>query len=178
MARAAASAMKEKPVKPEKMTGFCPTCHRTCSVISMEEAKSKLTGITAKSAKQKARRAQQEMRDLLVKRLGLDLEEVESVVMGTNGDDLKLGAMARSVWPFHAIEVTASPNVSIYAKYRQAEKHAEKQLAGKKPGNGKPVLVFKKNGTPLYAMLTLDNLVDLVCELQKLKFGKYPKCAE
>jgi hypothetical protein len=148
-----------KKVK-KQFTGWCPTCHKECRLISQEDMKKKKAKrITGKSAKQKARRAQQAVAAMIQEAFGLEPEDVKSVTMGTSGQDIELSAKARGVWPFHAIEVTANLNASVWAKFAQARKHAEKQLSGKVPGNGKPILIFKKNGTALFAMVLFDDII-------------------
>jgi hypothetical protein len=148
-----------KKVK-KQFTGWCPTCHKECRLISQEDMKKKKAKrITGKSAKQKARRAQQAVAAMIQEAFGLEPEDVKSVTMGTSGQDIELSAKARGVWPFHAIEVTANLNASVWAKFAQARKHAEKQLSGKVPGNGKPILIFKKNGTALFAMALFDDII-------------------
>lgn len=152
-------------------TGFCPSCHKDAPIITKEQAKAKKSGITSKSAKQKGRRAQQAVAQALVEALGLTPEDIESVSMGVSGQDLRLSKTAREKWPFHAIEVTASPNVSLMAKFAQAERHAEKQRDGGRVGNARPILIFKKNGGPLFALCLFDDLLKAIAE-QHPKKGK------
>jgi len=148
----------------KKFIGFCPTCHRTCQILTKEAAKAKKSGIKTKSAKAKGRHAQQQVMRMILEAFGLDQEDVESTGMGQTGKDIRLTKAARERFPFHAIEVTASPNVSLMGKYKQAQRHAEPQLAGKEPGNGRPILVFKKNGTELFAMIAFSDLLAVLQE--------------
>lgn len=165
--------MPKKPKSPvdefkarilKTFTGWCPTCHKEVGILTREEAKAKKTGITPKSAKQKGRRAQQAVAAALIKALGLTVEDAESVSMGVSGQDLRLSPAARAVWPFHAMEVTASPGVSLMGKFRQAMRHGEAQTK-KGTGNGRPIVVYKKNGDELYAMVRFSDLLDGVAEL-------------
>ncbi len=145
--------------------GFCTTCNKEVDIISKDELKRrKAKRITSKSAKQKARRAQQKVADILIESLHLQPEDVESITMGQSGQDIRLTEAARKRWPFHAMEVTSSLNQSVWAKFTQAEEHAKKQKTGKVPGNGRAILVFKKNNTPLFAMLTFEDLVEAIRE--------------
>ena len=152
-------------------TGFCSTCNKEVSILSKEElAKKKASRITNKSSKQKARRAQQKVAETLIEAFMLTPEDFESIAMGQSGQDIRLTENARQKWPFHAIEVTASLNHSVWAKFTQAQEHASKQKAGKVPGNGRPILIFKKNSTPLFAMVLFDDLVEVIRE--KTRFPK------
>jgi len=156
--------MDLKTIK-ELFTGFCPTCNKEVSIISKEVLKEKKQRrMTNKSVKQKARRAQQKVAEILVEAFLLSPEDFESIAMGQSGQDVRLTEAARKKWPFHAIEVTASLNHSVWAKFTQAQAHAEKQKTGKVPGNGRPILVFKKNSTPLYAMVLFEDLVQTIRE--------------
>jgi hypothetical protein len=145
-------------------TGFCPTCNKEVSLISKEELTEKKGRIKSKSAKQKGRRGQQKVAEMLVAAFELAPEDFESIVMGQSGQDIRLTENARKRWPFHAIEITTSLNQSVWAKFSQAQEHAAKQLAGKVPGNGRAILIFKKNNTPLFAMITLEDLLAAIRE--------------
>lgn len=156
--------MDLKEIK-KKFVGFCTTCNKDVSIITKEAFKKKKEKrITNKSAKQKARRAQQKVARILAEALGLEPEDFESIAMGQSGQDIRLTEKARKRWPFHAIEVTASLNHSVWAKFRQAQEHARKQKNSQVPGNARPILIFKKNNTPLFAMLLFDDLVEAVRE--------------
>ena len=145
--------------------GWCPTCNKDVSIITKDELKAKKQHrITAKSGKQKARRAQQKAASIIMEALQLQPEDVESIAMGQSGQDIRLTEQARNRWPFHAIEVTANLNQSVWAKFSQAQKYATQQKAGEIPGNGRPILIFKKNSTPLFAMVLFEDLADAIRE--------------
>ena len=156
--------MDLKTIK-KMFTGFCSTCNKEVSLVTKEElAKKKEKRMTSKSSKQKGRRAQQKVAATLIKALELTPEDVESIVMGQSGQDIRLTEKARHRWPFHAIEITSSLNHSVWAKFTQAQEHARKQKEGKIPGNGRAVLIFKKNNTPLFVMLLFEDLVGAIQE--------------
>lgn len=146
--------------------GWCSTCRKEVPVCPKSEIRKK-KGMTHKSAKQKGRRAQQLAAKILQDTLMLSPEDVESIGMGQKGQDLRMTDRAREAWPFHATEITSRTNVSVTAKFAQAQRHAQKQIDGKVPGNGKPILLFKRNGTPLYAMVLLTDLAEVIAELQR-----------
>ena len=146
-------------------TGFCSTCNKEVAIITKDELKKKKESrITNKSAKQKARRAQQKVAGILIEALMLTPEDFESITMGQSGQDIRLTEAARKRWPFHAMEVTSSLNQSVWAKFTQAQEHAKKQVNGEVPGNGRAILVFKKNNTPLFAMVLFEDLVEAIRE--------------
>ena len=135
------------------------------AIITKDELKKKKESrITNKSAKQKARRAQQKVADILIEALMLTPEDFESIAMGQSGQDIRLTEAARKRWPFHAMEVTSSLNQSVWAKFTQAQEHAKKQVNGEVPGKGRAILVFKKNNTPLFAMVLFEDLVEAIRE--------------
>ena len=59
------------------------------------------------SAKQKGRKLQQWMRDLLIQKLGIHPEDIESRSMGSQGEDLIMARAAREKFPL-SIECTVS----------------------------------------------------------------------
>jgi len=164
--------MDLKAIK-KAFVGYCPTCNKTVSVLPREEAEKKTKHITRKSGKAKGRKTQQEVASILCRAFDLTPEDFESIGGGQSGPDIRMTDKARKRWPFHAMEITAHLTRSVWAKFQQAEAHAQKQLAGKIPGNARPILVFKKNGTPLYAMLYFEDLVAAV--LEKRAVSSYNK---
>jgi predicted DCC family thiol-disulfide oxidoreductase YuxK len=145
--------------------GYCPTCAKAVSILSRDDfEKKKEKPITNKSAKAKGRKAQQEVAQILMEAFGLTPEDFESIGGGQSGQDIRMTDKARKCWAFHAIEITAHLTRSVWAKFRQAETHAQKQRDGKVPGNARPILIFKKNGSPLYAMVYFKDLVEAIRE--------------
>ena len=144
-------------------TGFCPTCNKAVSIVSKESLKNRKR-ITSKSAKAKGRIAQQKVAEKLMEAFDLSQEDFESAIMGKRGQDIRLTEKARLRWPFHAIEITAHLTRSVWAKFTQAQAHAKKQIDEKVPGNGRAILIFKKNGSPFYAMMFFDDLVEAIRE--------------
>lgn len=152
----------------EFCAGWCSTCRKTVRVSFKAEIDSKKK-MTPKSSKQKGRRAQQAAADIIIKTFGLSEADVKSVGMGQHGQDLELSERARKVWPFHAIEVTASLNVGLLSKFKQAKQHAKKQTDGEVYGNGRPLLLFKRNNTPLFAVTLFEDLAEAINETSTKK---------
>ena len=90
--------------------------------------------MTPQSAKQKGRRLQQWVRDLLLKIGGLHSDDVRSTSMGNGGEDVQLSPKARELFPFQ-IECKNKKSYSVYKDYFQACEH----------GDHTPVLVIKQN---------------------------------
>ncbi|MBN1224915.1 MAG: hypothetical protein JXB23_16825 [Candidatus Aminicenantes bacterium] len=150
----------------EFCAGWCPTCRKAVRILFKTEISEKKK-MTPKSSKQKGRRAQQAAADIIVKTFGLSEVDVKSVGMGQHGQDLELSEKAREVWPFHAIEITASLNVGLLSKFEQAKQHAKKQAKGEVYGNGRPLLLFKRNSTPLFAVTLFEDLAEAIKETSR-----------
>lgn len=105
----------------------------------------------ASSAKAKGRRAAQELKRELLRIFGdLENEDIRVTPSGVNGPDLQLSPLAKKRIPFD-IEVKNQERLNIWASLKQSETH----------GN-RPLLVFTKNRTKLYASLPLSGFLDLL----------------
>ena len=104
------------------------------------------------SAKAKGRRLQQWIRDLLIEKLEVHPEDIESRSMGAGGEDLIMARAARKKFPY-SIECKNQEKLNIWSALEQAE--------GNK-GVSKPVLIFKRNRSKTYAVLELEDFVDLI----------------
>jgi|SRR5210317_2195879 len=87
------------------------------------------------SAKAKGRRLQQWMRSLLIEKLDIHPEDLESRSMGASGDDVVMARAAREKFPF-SIECKNVEKLNVWAAYEQACANA---------GNYTPIVVMKKN---------------------------------
>lgn len=90
------------------------------------------------SAKNKGRKLQQWVRDLLLnlgEPYGLKPDDVRSTSMGNSGEDVQMSPAARQVFPFQ-IECKNRTRMAVYADYKQAQQH----------GDYIPILVIKQNG--------------------------------
>ena len=87
------------------------------------------------SAKAKGRRLQQWMRSLLIEKLDIHPEDLESRSMGASGDDVVMARAAREKFPF-SIECKNVEKLNVWADYEQACANA---------GNYTPIVVMKKN---------------------------------
>ena len=87
------------------------------------------------SAKAKGRRLQQWFRDLLIEKLNVHPEDIESRSMGAGGEDLIMARAARQKFPF-SIECKNVEKLNVYQAYDQACANA---------GDHQPILFMKKN---------------------------------
>tara|TARA_Y100001935_G_C17246508_1_gene478627 strand:+ start:509 stop:892 length:384 start_codon:yes stop_codon:yes gene_type:complete len=87
------------------------------------------------SAKAKGRRLQQWFRELLIDKLGIHKEDIESRSMGAGGEDLIMSRSARDKFPY-SIECKNQEKINIWESYKQASENSK---------NYEPVVVMKRN---------------------------------
>jgi len=87
------------------------------------------------SAKQKGRKLQQWMRDLLIQKLDVHPEDIESRSMGSQGEDLIMARAAREKFPL-SIECKNQESVNVWKSYQQAAENS---------GEYEPIVVIKRN---------------------------------
>ena len=103
------------------------------------------------SAKAKGRRLQQWMRDLLIEKLGVHPEDIESRSMGAGGEDLIMAPAAREKFPY-SIECKNQESINIWKSYDQAKENA---------GDHEPIVVLKRNNTKPLVLVDADYFVAL-----------------
>ena len=103
------------------------------------------------SEKAKGRRLQQWMRDLLVEKLDVHPEDVESRSMGAGGEDLIMARAARKKFPY-SIECKNQEKVNIWDAYDQAQENS---------GDYEPIVVLKRNNTKPLVLIDADYFVRL-----------------
>jgi hypothetical protein len=108
-----------------------------------------------RSAKNKGKRLQNKVRDLLLEAFYDELEpdDIRSTIMGDSGEDLKLSPAARRLIPY-SWEMKNQESISIWSSLNQAEENC--------PENVDPVLVFKRNRSKTYAVIELDKFIELI----------------
>ncbi len=87
------------------------------------------------SAKAKGRKLQQWFANLLVEKLNLDEEDIESRPMGSQGEDIILGKQSRQIFPY-SVECKNQEKVNVWSAYEQAESNCK---------GYEPLVVIKKN---------------------------------
>ena len=107
-----------------------------------------------RSAKNKGKRLQNSVRDILLESFKEQLEpdDIKSTTMGESGEDIQLSPAARKLIPY-AIECKNQEKINIWESLKQAESNSEK---------GKPVLIFKRNRSKTYAVLEIQDFIDLI----------------
>ena len=106
-----------------------------------------------RSAKNKGKRLQNNVRDLLLETFTqLEPDDVRSTTMGESGEDIQLSPAARKLIPF-AFECKNQEKLNIWESLKQAESNSQK---------GKPILVFKRNRSKTYAVLEIQDFIDLI----------------
>lgn len=111
------------------------------------------------SAKAKGRRFQQQIRELLVEKLDIHPEDIESRSMGAGGEDLIMARDARNKFPF-SIEAKNCERLNVWTAYEQAESNS---------GKHEPILFMKKNRKKPLVVLDADTFVDIIKELNTLR---------
>jgi len=106
-----------------------------------------------RSAKNKGKRLQNTVRDVLLETFDtLEPDDIKSAIMGDSGEDIQLSPAARKLIPY-SIECKNQEKLNIWSALEQAE--------GNK-GVSKPVLIFKRNRSKTYAVLELEDFVELI----------------
>ena len=109
-----------------------------------------------RSAKNKGKRLQNKVRDLILEKFNTKLEpdDVRSITMGDSGEDILLSPAARKLFPF-SVECKNQEKLNIWSSLEQAEGNS---------GNHPPLVIFKRNRSKTYAVLEFDELLKLLNE--------------
>ena len=106
------------------------------------------------SAKQKGRKLQQWMRDILIEKLGVHPEDIESRGMGSQGEDLIMARAAREKFPL-SIECKNQEAVNVWKSYEQAAENS---------GEYEPVVVIKRNQSKPLVVIDAEYFVSMFKE--------------
>ena len=107
------------------------------------------------SAKAKGRILQKWFAELLVRKLNLDPLDVESRPMGSQGEDVILGAESRRKFPL-SVECKNQEAVNVWKSYEQCENNTPKNFA--------PCLVIKRNRSKPLVVVDAEYFVSLFSE--------------
>ena len=118
-----------------------------------------MTDNTPASRKAKGRKFQQEIRDLLIKVVGINPEDIESRSMGAQGTDIMLSAAAQVLFPY-AIEAKSVEKLNIWEAWKQAEANSTEDLA--------PILFIKRARQQPLVVLTADEFIDRVADFNDM----------
>ena len=103
------------------------------------------------SAKAKGRKLQQWMRNLLIEKLEVHPEDIESRSMGAGGEDLIMARAAREKFPM-SIECKNQEKVNVWEAYKKAEDNS---------GKYEPVVVIKRNKVKPLVVVDAEYFVSL-----------------
>ena len=103
------------------------------------------------SAKAKGRRLQQWFRDLLIEKLNIHPEDIESRSMGAGGEDLIMARAAREKFPY-SVECKNQEKINVWESYNQAEQNSK---------DHEPVVILKRNNSKPLALVDAEYFVKL-----------------
>ena len=103
------------------------------------------------SKKAKGRRLQKWFRELLIEKLSIHEEDIESRSMGAGGEDLIMSRSAREKFPY-SIECKNQESLNIWKSYEQAQQNS---------GNYEPIVVLKRNNIKPLVLVDADYFVEL-----------------
>ena len=107
--------------------------------------------VKTQSAKSKGRRLQQWVRNILIEKLDVHPEDVESRSMGSGGEDLIMARAARSKFPY-SIECKNQESVNVWKSYAQAKGNA---------GEYEPLVVLKRNNNKALVLMDAEYFIAL-----------------
>ena len=111
-----------------------------------------------RSAKNKGKRLQNKVRDLLLETFSdLEPDDIRSAIMGETGEDIKLSPAARRLIPY-SFECKNQEKINIWDSLQQAEENC---------GVYDPVLIFKRNRSKTYAVINIEKFIELINENSK-----------
>ena len=103
------------------------------------------------SAKAKGRRLQQWIRDVLIEKLNIHPEDIESRSMGAGGEDLIMARAARESFPY-SVECKNQEKINIWESYKQAEENSK---------DYDPIVVLKRNNHKPLVLVDAEYFVKL-----------------
>jgi len=107
--------------------------------------------VRTQSRKAKGRRLQQWVRDLLIEKLEVHPEDIESRSMGAGGEDLIMSRSAREKFPY-SIECKNQESLNVWKSYEQAQQNS---------GDYEPIVVLKRNNIKPLVLVDADYFVKL-----------------
>ena len=103
------------------------------------------------SKKAKGRRLQKWFRELLIEKLSIQEEDIESSSMGAGGEDLIMARSARERFPY-SIECKNQEKVNLWEAYKQACDNS---------GKYEPIVVLKRNNHKPLVIIDAESFVKL-----------------
>ncbi len=103
------------------------------------------------SAKAKGRRLQQWMRNILIEKLEVHEEDIESRSMGSGGEDLIMARDARTKFPY-SIECKNQEKINVWESYNQAKENCK---------GYEPIVVMKRNKSNPLILIDAECFINL-----------------
>ena len=103
------------------------------------------------SAKAKGRKLQKWMRELLIEKLDIHPEDIESRSMGAGGEDLIMARAAREKFPY-SVECKNQEKINLWESYNQARQNSK---------NHEPVVILKRNNSKPLILVDAEYFVKL-----------------
>ena len=107
--------------------------------------------VKPQSAKAKGRRVQQWFRDLLINKLDIHPDDIESRSMGAGGEDLIMARAARKKFPY-SIECKNQEKINIWKSYFQEQENSKEY---------EPIVVIKRNNHKPLLLVDAEHFIDL-----------------
>ena len=107
------------------------------------------------SAEAKGRKLQKWMRELLIEKLDIHPEDIESRSMGAGGEDLIMARAAREKFPM-SVECKNQEKVNVWESYKQAEDNSK---------DYEPVVVIKRNNSKPLVLVDAEYFVSMFKKL-------------
>lgn len=103
------------------------------------------------SAKAKGRKLQKWFTELLIERLKLDKDDLESRPMGSQGEDIIIGKESRTKFPY-SIECKNVERLNVWDAYSQAEANCKTY---------EPLVVIKRNRSKPLVVVDAEHFIEL-----------------
>ena len=103
------------------------------------------------SKKAKGRRLQKWVREVLIEKLKIHEEDIESRSMGAGGEDLIMARAARETFPY-SIECKNQEKINLWESYKQATENS---------GKYEPVVFIKRNNHKPLVVVDADYFINL-----------------
>ena len=105
-----------------------------------------------RSAKNKGKRLQNSVRDILLETFTqLEEDDIKSTTMGESGEDIQLSPAARKLIPY-AIECKNQESLNVWKSYDQAQNNCK---------GYEPLLVIKRNRSKVLVVLDAEYFVHI-----------------
>ena len=107
----------------------------------------------SRSAKNKGKRLQNQVRDLILEKFQqLEEDDVRSTTMGDSGEDILLSPAARKLFPF-SVECKNQEKVNVWEAYAQASSNCK---------GYEPLVVIKRNRHKPLVLMDAEEFVKLL----------------